>query len=116
MLESATTRRGVLAVFRQTESGSAVEQEALWKPATFAACGTPIGATALAGSGARFDDEAVVLGVGLQDQFLAGVPAPGPDGLDGEGEGVALAAGDREEGAGVAFGGFSAGHRESIGS
>jgi hypothetical protein len=61
-----------------------------------------------------FDHKAVVLGVGLQDQFLAGVPAPGPDGLDGEGEGVALAAGDREEGAGVAFGGFSAGHSGGV--
>jgi hypothetical protein len=34
-LESAPTRRGVLAVFRQTEPGSAVEQEALRKLATF---------------------------------------------------------------------------------
>ena len=35
MLERATTRRGVLTVFRQTEPGSAVEQEALRKLATF---------------------------------------------------------------------------------
>ena len=34
----------------------------------------------------------MALAVGLEDQFLAGVPAPGPDGLDGDGEGVALAA------------------------
>jgi hypothetical protein len=72
--------------------------------------GASAGPTALAGSVARFDDEAVVLGVWFQDQFLAGVPAPGPDGLDGEGEGLAFAAGDREEGAGVAFGVFAAWH------
>ena len=35
MLERATTRRRVLAVFRQTEPGSAFEQEALRKLATF---------------------------------------------------------------------------------
>jgi hypothetical protein len=35
MLERATTRRGVLAVFRQTEPGSVVEQEALRKLATW---------------------------------------------------------------------------------
>jgi hypothetical protein len=62
----------------------------------------------------QLDDEALVFVVGFERDLHAGVPVPGPDGLDGEGEGVALAAGDREEGAGVAFGGFSAGHRGKV--
>lgn len=62
------------------------------------------------GVGAGAYGEALVFGVFLDRDFGTGVPAPGAEGLEGEGDGKTPAVRELHQGAGVAVCEFAAGH------